>query len=127
MTICSIVQKAETNPVSSGGTMATKYWMISNRSVDGNRLSGDPGKTHYWTSDSEQLDRLENWTRVSPVRFRTELAAAADQFPPILELAEHEEQKHVTLFIHGYNNSWEDAVRRYQSICSKMFTGNDGL
>src|SRR5436309_15771262 len=38
--------------------MATKYWMISNRSVDGNRLSGDPGKTHYWISDSEELDQL---------------------------------------------------------------------
>ena len=56
--------------------MATKYWMISNRSVAGNRLSGDPGKTHFWISASEQLDQLGNWTRVSPVRFRTELAAA---------------------------------------------------
>jgi len=38
-----------------------------------------------------------------------------------------EDQKHVALFIHGYNNSWQWAVETYQKLVQNIFAGQDGL
>jgi len=32
-----------------------------------------------------------------------------------------EDQRHITLFVHGYNNGWEDAVVRYDEIARTLF------
>jgi esterase/lipase superfamily enzyme len=104
----------------------TKYWMISDRNVSGGRLGRSHANLSYWVTDSEQVDRLGNWTRRSEAQFRALLANAAGDFP-LVDGAQHERQKHVTLFIHGYNVDWEDAVRRYQSICQRLFQGPEPL
>jgi len=46
---------------------------------------------------------------------------------PALPPDQGQNQKHVTLFIHGFNNTWKDAVARYQSIVNNMFNGDAGL
>ncbi len=53
--------------------------------------------------------------------------AAIGQFPLIIDPEQQENQKHVTVFIHGYNNGWDAAARRYQSICDSLFSGPDSL
>src|SRR5438132_919362 len=55
------------------------------------------------------------------------LAAAASRFPLIDDPGANEDQKHVTVFIHGYDNSWPDACRRYALVSSRLFEGHEGL
>jgi esterase/lipase superfamily enzyme len=59
--------------------------------------------------------------------FRKELCAAADAFPEVEDPSDHEREKHVTLFIHGYNTTWQEAVRRYRQICSALYSGRSSL
>jgi esterase/lipase superfamily enzyme len=102
--------------------------MITNRRVSANSLSDTLGSTSFWVSDQYQpKPALESWKRASAKEFTTLLLAAAGEFPPVTDPALNENQKHVTLFIHGYNNTWEDSVVRYQSICEKLFPPKDGL
>jgi esterase/lipase superfamily enzyme len=105
----------------------TKFWMISDRNVREGRLGSDLGSLTYWVSDSDQVDKLDQWKKISPGAFRTMLIDAANQFPDLPDLADHEDQQHVTLFVHGYNVSWEDAVMRYRSLRETMFQGRDGM
>ena len=92
--------------------MAPTFWMISNREKKDNSLGSDHGPLSFWTSDGGPLDNLKNWTLRKQPDFKNLLAGAANRFPFIEDPEKHEEQKHVTLFIHGYNVSFEDAARR---------------
>jgi len=105
----------------------TRYWMITDRNIRDGRLGADLAAMTYWVSDSEQIDKLDQWKKVSASAFRTQLIEAAGQFPDLPDPADHEDQQHVTLFVHGYNVNWEDAATRYQSLCSYMFQGKDGM
>ena len=114
--------------------MANSY-MITNRCVDGDQLSGkiDASNTSYFTSgkSGKALCSLAGWEKVSGVKFRETLTAEAANFPTeddvLAAEANNEDQKHVSLFIHGYNNSWIEAVERYQNIKKNIFTGAKGL
>ena len=111
--------------------MAPTFWMISNRE----KKDGSLGTKHappneplnYWTSDGGPLDNLKNWTSRKEPDFKKLLTGAANRFPFIEDPEKHEEQKHVTLFIHGYNNDWKDAVHMYEKICTNLFVGAQGL
>ena len=81
-----------------------KYWMISNRDVDKNGLGSELAELTFYVSDKAKVDVFDNWTPCSPADFRKQLAATADAFPAIPE-TEHENQKHLSIFIHGFNNS----------------------
>ncbi len=39
----------------------------------------------------------------------------------------NEDQKHISLFVHGYNNGWEDSVKRYMTLKSKLYSGPGSL
>ena len=104
-----------------------KYWMITNRDTSATNIgTGRVEKLSYYTTDSGAIDRLASWTRRTEKQFRTELAAQADAFPLIPD-SDHERQKHVTLFVHGYNNDWMDAARRYRQISDDLYLGTGGL
>lgn len=104
-----------------------KYWMITNRNVTGDTLGDDCSETlRFFTTDSNAVDKLTNWTSRTAKQFRDELLAVANAFPLVPE-TEHERQKHVTLFIHGYNNTWEDAAKRYKGITDSLYAGTNGL
>ena len=105
----------------------SKYWMITNRNVENNGFGQRLAPMTYWISDGGTLDNFENWTQVNAERFKLGLIAAADGLPMILDPEKHEDQKHVSIFIHGYNNNWIDAVHRYESLNAKLFEGGDGL
>jgi esterase/lipase superfamily enzyme len=103
-----------------------KYWMISNRALEQGLPGSTRGPVTYWVSDSGPLDDFTNWRRVPGEAFQTLLAGAADQFPA-LDHANNEQQSHVSFFIHGYNNGWQDAARRYQQLCADLYSGGEGL
>ena len=110
--------------------MTPRFWMIANRNVLTRKkgLGASESRLSYWASDARgRLDRLSAWDRLAPARFRKELCAASDAFPLVEDPTEHEHEKHVTLFIHGYNTTWEEAARRYRQICSALFSGRSSL
>src|SRR5690349_11211308 len=102
------------------------YWMISDRKVQADGFGPDRAPLTYWTSDVGGLDQFKNWTKVSAANFQKQLVAAADQFPPTPH-DQHEDQPHVCFFVHGYNNGWQDAARRYEKVCAALFSGQEGL
>ena len=92
-----------------------EYWMITNRAIKGAKLTGERSKLSYFISDSDRLDVLRNWREISADKFRSALRAAADRFPSLPE-ERQQQQKHLTIFIHGYNTSFDDALRRAGQI-----------
>jgi esterase/lipase superfamily enzyme len=103
-----------------------KYWMITNRSVGASGLGNDRTDLSFFVSDKPKVDDLGNWTKCSPTDFQKMLVEKAESFPAIPE-TEHEKQKHVSVFIHGYNNTWTDAALRYKQISDDLYTGPNGL
>ncbi|MBI2679921.1 MAG: alpha/beta hydrolase [Candidatus Solibacter usitatus] len=103
-----------------------KYYMISNRVLQGGDLANIRGPLSFRLNDTETLQDLASWRTVSADDFKKEILTAADDFPDLTP-EESQAQKHVTLFIHGFNNTWRDAVKRYQTIVNKLFKGKAGL
>ena len=103
------------------------YWMITDRGVEGDRLGGDHEALSYWCSESERVDRLSSWRKLSEKEFLRRLFEELDRFPAHPRPEDNELQKHLTLFVHGYNNDWEDAARRYRGICKDLFAPGTGL
>lgn len=105
-----------------------KYWMITNREIkDGGFGHELAQKRSYWVSDEGSLDDFNKWKQVAESEFKDALIEAANKLPLILSPERHEEQKHVSIFIHGFNNDWMDAARRYESLCKNLFEGDGGL
>jgi esterase/lipase superfamily enzyme len=102
------------------------YWMISNRALENGVPGSARGPVTYWVSDAGPLNVFTNWKQVSSADFQTMLAGAADQFPA-LDQGSNEQQSHVTFFIHGYNNGWQDAAQRYQQLCADLYSGAGSL
>jgi hypothetical protein len=105
-------------------------WLITNRNQVGDGFGTGFADLTYWTLDPARGPRditlRSSWTSRTPDQFRAALVVAAGAFPnpvttPIAE------QKHVTLFVHGYNNNWQESVQRYNDIATKLFDGADSL
>lgn len=103
-----------------------RYWMISDRNVQKDGFGSDKADLTYWFSGKAPLDNYKNWTQVTQADFQNELVAAAGRFS-MVEPGEHLKQSHVTFFVHGYNNGWDDAARRYEKLCDDLFEGPNGL
>lgn len=103
-----------------------KYWMISNRNVEKNGLGSELAELTFYVTDSEQVKNFSKWEKRSAKEFRDAIIDVAEAYPLIPD-EEHEKQKHVSLFIHGYNNSWDDAALRYQQISKDLYSGKTGL
>jgi pimeloyl-ACP methyl ester carboxylesterase len=105
-----------------------RYWMVTNRKVGSTGLRGERGDgLTFWTATEGPLDRISSWTRVSRERFQSLLTGTANKFDLLKDENHNESQKHVSIFVHGYNNDWKDAARRYASICKALYHGEDGL
>ncbi len=104
------------------------YWMISNRDVSPFGLGGNLGALTYWEApEGADPGVFGSWQHVPPEKFKSDLVAAASEFPLPGPDGSHEDQKHVTLMIHGYNNSWEGAARWYGRTADAMFQAKTGL
>ncbi len=105
-----------------------KYWMISKRN-DGGIGTGVSQHLTYWINKegaNGEIGDISNWTNVTShgkdrgKTFKSLLAASVDQFPTFGH-ENHERQSHVTLFIHGYNESFYKSATLYGMICEKLF------
>lgn len=107
-------------------------WLITNRNQEGtDGFGGDLASLTYWTFDpiakpDANIVLRSSWTPKTFEEFRSALIAAAASFPnPVT--TPPQAQKHVTLFIHGYNNGWSDAIHRYDAIATQLFDGPTSL
>jgi esterase/lipase superfamily enzyme len=103
-----------------------KYWMINNRSQGGIGPDVSTAGLTYWVSDNEPLIDINNWRKVTAANFQKLLVTAADEFPTY-DQAENEKQSHVTILIHGYNQTFAKAAQFYQDLCGRLFDGSDSL
>lgn len=108
-------------------------WLITNRNLEGPDSFGcDLASLTFWTFDratakpEAKISLRSSWTARSLDEFRTALVAAASTFPDP-RATPTEAQKHLTLFIHGYDNDWLQAVSRYDAIATQLFDGPDSL
>ncbi|MGA8072287.1 MAG: alpha/beta hydrolase [Candidatus Acidiferrales bacterium] len=110
------------------------YWMISDRNIPGGTSNPTPanfgtdrGPLTYWTNSQGPATSTDVWKLVQSDDFEQQLRAIASQFPPVGADGDHQNQKHITLFVHGYKNKWLDEAERYQQICNTFFTGPNSL
>jgi esterase/lipase superfamily enzyme len=104
-----------------------KFWRISDRALrNGQPSSTDRGPVTYWVADALANDGTIAWQRITPSQFQTLLVAAADQFP-LIDSSEHEDQPHVTFFVHGYNVGWQNSSNSYQNLCARIFEGDQSM
>jgi esterase/lipase superfamily enzyme len=111
-----------------------RYWMITNRNESVRARTGQAGKgllgediaeLTWWVAESGPLNQMTSWQKVRPNDFRNELIRAISDFPLVADLDPHDRQRHVTLYIHGYNNDWADAAGRYEQLCHDLFTNRN--
>lgn len=106
--------------------MATPAMMITNRNVTGNQLGNKRDRLRFYVSEKSNLRSLDGWTELKSDSFRDKLIEIAGQFP-LIDESENEKQKHVSFFIHGYNNTWNEAVERYRKLQSDLYSDANGL
>lgn len=103
-------------------------WLITNRNIEGNGFGTKQADLTYWTLKAPglALDVLTSWQQQSLDGFKQLLVDTANQFPSPFGLAP-EKQKHVCLFIHGYNVTWTSAMNTYGNVATRLFDGEDSL
>jgi len=107
--------------------MARSYMLNSrNETEDGFGFRKAPLRCFTSQAAAKQLVRKDAWKEVDGATFARLLLEETEAFPAIAE-ENNEAQHHLGLFVHGYNNGWEDSVRRYASIRSQLFDGKQGL
>lgn len=108
-------------------------WLITNRNIV-NDANGNPvglgteqADLSYWMLRGPELPltALSSWKNVGAETFEDALKAAASRFPHPATV-EAEQQKHVCLFIHGYNVGWTDAMGTYEKVASQLFNDEQG-
>src|SRR5215475_10550707 len=103
-----------------------KYWMLNNRSQDGVGSDVSTDGMTYWVSNKQGLSDIKNWRKVTATTFQKLLIAAADKFPKF-DQADNEKQSHVTILVHGYNQTFAKAAAFYENLCDNLFDGTDSL
>lgn len=110
------------------------FWMISNRTLPSkpksptpDKLLAEPGPTTYWINASADAADPAEWSGIPAADFKNQLVAAAGRFPNIDLDGNFEDQKQVTLLVHGYNNTWQDEADCYKKVCDSLYSGATSL
>jgi esterase/lipase superfamily enzyme len=102
------------------------YWMITNRNVTADGFGDDFSDLTFWLNKSQKVDVFGNWKPASSTEFRQSLVQLADAFPDPNQTP-GEEQQHVNIFVHGFDNTWLSAAQRYGEIVKNLFSGKNSL
>jgi len=105
-----------------------QYLMITNRNRDGDGLGGNLAPLAFYSADGgtdrNALHKLSTWSKLTRAAFVQTLKDIADEFP-LLPDALNTQQKHISLFVHGFNTSWTDAVDDYADIKQRLIEPAD--
>ncbi len=101
------------------------YFMVTNRNVESDGWgSRRIDKLAFYTCPTSSVaTKAGNWKELTSTQFVKALQEITAAFPVIHDF-NNEEQKHLSLFVHGYNNPWKGAVERYQQLKSDLFEAN---
>jgi esterase/lipase superfamily enzyme len=102
------------------------YWLITNRNIGKSGFGDDFSSLSYWKNESGKLEDFASWSRLTATAFRQALVAVTDTYPDPLQTPV-EKQKHLTVLIHGFNNTWQGAAGLYQNVAANLFSGVDSL
>jgi esterase/lipase superfamily enzyme len=102
------------------------YWMITNRKITTKGPGDEIADLSFWKNESKNATNFAAWKQLKPDEFRQALVAVADTFPHPATTA-GEDQKHVNIFVHGFDNTWSSAAGTYAAIVSNLFSGADSL
>lgn len=102
------------------------FWMITNRNITATGFGDRFSDLSFWTNDSSTVDILGSWKQVGESVFRQSLIQTTNGFPDPLQTPS-EEQKHLNIFVHGFDNSWGSSVRKYSQIVGSLFSGPRSL
>lgn len=104
----------------------TPYFMVTNRQVLKDDLTQKRvDKLSFFTSKGgADLKKFASWQQIDGDEFVAALRAEAAKFP-LLPDSRNSEQKHVSLFVHGYNNDWQGSAARYMQIKKDLYDAND--
>lgn len=106
-------------------------WLITNRNQEEDGFGRNLDQLTFWTLDpaanpAKDIKLRSTWTPHSIGEFKAALVAVAGKFPSPVDTPP-EKQKHLALFIHGYDNDWVGAVTRYDAVAKKLFDGSDSV
>jgi esterase/lipase superfamily enzyme len=102
------------------------YWMITNRKVGTDGFGDDFSDLTFWQNDAGPVDDFTKWQKLTPAKFRQGLVALTDAFPDPTATSS-EDQQHLNIFVHGFDNNWQGAALRYKSIVDQLFSGPKSL
>jgi esterase/lipase superfamily enzyme len=102
------------------------YWMITNRNITPKGLGDEIAALSFWKNESRNVSNFSAWRQLKPDEFRQALVAITDTFPHPANTA-GEDQKHVNIFVHGFDNTWQSAAGTYAAIVSNLFSGADSM
>jgi len=104
----------------------TPYFMVTNRQVLKDDLTDKRvDKLSFFNSKGGvDLKKFSNWQQITGEEFVAALRAEAAKFPSLPD-SRNSEQKHVSLFVHGYNNDWQGSATRYMQIKKDLYDAND--
>jgi esterase/lipase superfamily enzyme len=114
---------------------AYPMFMATNRKVGKNGLGEDRSDklSFFECKENSPVTDISSWTRLEGDAFVKRLRTIAQSFPPtpaqaaaeagkpVLADEDHPLQQHLSLFVHGYNNSWADAAKRYAQIKDDLY------
>ena len=102
------------------------YFMVSNRGRTKGEFNDKRVDTlSYFTATTQATPKkLAGWTELTAAEFEKALMALTAEFP-MLPDDQNTRQKHLSLFVHGYNNAWTDAATRYEQIKRDLFDKSD--
>lgn len=82
---------------------------------------------YYWSDEpADNLVSKNAWLEVDADDFVALLLEETKHFPALGE-DQNEHQHHLSLYVHGYNNDWEDSVDRYASLQAALYSGAQSL
>ncbi|HVM91437.1 MAG TPA: alpha/beta hydrolase [Terriglobales bacterium] len=105
-------------------------WLITNRLREGGVFGGKLGTLSFWIPDPDaknaKIDQPSYWKSCGVDDFKAGLVSQANKFPDPVTTPP-EDQKHLTLFVHGYDNLWPQVMQRYDTIAQQLFDGPNSM
>ncbi len=108
------------------------FWMITNRNVKNDGFGDEFDQLTFWQNPTGKLQDFASWVQFKDPNgngqdnFRQALVAITNGFPDPATTPS-EDQKHVSFFVHGFNENWSAAAERYGLIVANLFTGGSSL
>jgi esterase/lipase superfamily enzyme len=102
------------------------FFVVTNRKIgkDGPTDKRSDTLSYFTSKATADPTKFGNWISLKGEAFVKALRAEAASFP-LLPDERNTEQKHVSLFVHGYNNDWNDGMARYVQIKKALYDAAD--